>query len=75
MTLSKGDVVTFVGLGAFAILQAFEPYRREFAIPPESNRFWTSDFWYYLPSILLVLIAFGFCTECRGFKSTMTRLS
>jgi hypothetical protein len=66
VALSKGDVATYTGLAAVATLEAYEPFRKEAAIPPESHPILAHNLWNYVPIILLSLIAllwlWGFLT-------------
>jgi hypothetical protein len=56
MKIGKGDAVAYAGLVTAAILETWEPFRKEAAMPPEAHPFLSSHWWNYLPVILLVLV-------------------
>jgi hypothetical protein len=56
MKLSKGDITTYAALVATAILEAFDSFRKDAAMPPEAHPFLSSHAWSYVPIALLSLV-------------------
>jgi hypothetical protein len=53
MALTKGDAITYAALIATAIVEAFDPLRKDLAV---DHPLFANSFWAYLPFILLLLL-------------------
>jgi hypothetical protein len=56
MKLSKSDAATYAALITVAIFEAWEPFRKEAATPPEAHPYLSSNLLNYIPIVLLTLV-------------------
>jgi hypothetical protein len=56
MKVSKSDAVTYTALVATAIIQAFDTFRKEAAIPLDTHSILANPVWSYIPIALLTLV-------------------